>query len=167
MNPARGKRIDLEEMTRIFRYDPDTGHIYWKENRKKKLVGARAGTIDQKGYVMIKLRWQGFSAARLAWMLHYGVELDPTLTIDHIDRNRSNNRIDNLRAVSQSINNINRDVRINYYSRLKNGRFQAMAMQKYLGIYKTPEEARARSLQYIKDNFPEHWKEMSTLEPTP
>ena len=58
-------------------------------------------------------------AHRLIWIYHYGQ--DPDLDIDHIDRNRANNRIENLRLVTRSQNNHNAKPRVSKYKYGCNG----------------------------------------------
>lgn len=71
-----------------------------------KYAGKRAGRECGDGYVAIHIRIDGkrrqLQAHRVMWMLHKGVW--PTFTIDHWNRTRSDNRIDNLRDVTMAVN---------------------------------------------------------------
>ncbi|MDD0156969.1 HNH endonuclease signature motif containing protein, partial [Shigella flexneri] len=76
---------------------------------KKKLsargaVGKVAGTISY-GYNAINIDGVRYFAHRLAWLYVYGEW--PKQEIDHIDRNRRNNAISNLRDVSRVVNALN------------------------------------------------------------
>lgn len=83
------------------------------------------GSIDTKGYLILKIKGKQFKAHRLAWFLYYGEF--PDKVIDHINRNRLDNRISNLRNVSQgtNVNNTTRTINKNtgvvgvYYDRTK------------------------------------------------
>ena len=73
--------------------------------RKKRAGYVPAGTIS-KGYVRIMVNGKIYPAHRLAWLYVYGVM--PDGQIDHINHDKSDNRIDNLREVSHSENQKNK-----------------------------------------------------------
>jgi len=93
-----------------FRYEPDTGLIYYKKSPTtfgpKRNTNKPTGFITPKGYVRVFFRINNHNekilAHRLAWYLYYGEV--PTNLIDHIDQNKSNNKIDNLRESNNSKN---------------------------------------------------------------
>ena len=93
------------EAAKVISYNPDTGEIS-RHDRKNS-----GGSIDKDGYLIIKIKRRQFKAHRLAWVKIYGVA--PTYNIDHINRNRLDNRISNLRDVPQKINNQNTVGKIN------------------------------------------------------
>ena len=101
-----------EELQALFNYDKVTGLFTYKVKPNFRIkVGSIAGTIKAngkcKGYCFIKINGQLYQASRLAWMYVYGQ--DPgDLTVDHIDRNPSNNAISNLRLATQSQQSFNR-----------------------------------------------------------
>ena len=100
------RKILHEELKLLLDYDPNSGLFYWKNNQSKKCrKGTVAGSLNPSGYIKITINRISFYAHRLAWLFYYGYL--PEKSIDHIDRNRSNNRIDNLREVSQSCNTRN------------------------------------------------------------
>lgn len=76
-----------------FSYDPLTG-IISRDDRKNS-----SGSLDHNGYLILKIKGQQFKAHRIAWFLHYGTM--PSMEIDHINHNRSDNRIENLRCVDR------------------------------------------------------------------
>lgn len=101
-------------------YDQNTGDFHWKEDRKNQMKrGFPAGGIQENGYIYIKITRAGisklFKAHRLAWLYVYGVW--PNGSLDHIDRNRANNRISNLRESNGIENSRNSSKRINCTSR--------------------------------------------------
>lgn len=54
-----------------------------------------SGSIDHYGYLIIKIKGRQFKAHRIAWLLKYGDF--PKSELDHINRNKLDNRVENLR----------------------------------------------------------------------
>jgi hypothetical protein len=101
--------IDIKLVNQYFCYDPDTGDIRWKQKTKNTKVGDVAGYVNSNGYRILKLNKQPMTASRLAWVLFYNK--NPKKLLDHIDGNRDNNAINNLREVTYQQNNMNTKVR--------------------------------------------------------
>ena len=83
---------------------------YFNKNHAGRAVGycrSKDGYITCTLTMEIKGRKITFIVARLCWLLHYGDW--PENTIDHIDRNPLNNKIENLRDVTQAENNRNKN----------------------------------------------------------
>lgn len=102
---GEGVVIDLKFLREQLDYSPDSGEFTWKVPGKGRGDGAAAGCIAAHGYVLIGLGGRLHLAHRLAWLHFYGVE--PGRYLDHIDRNRSNNRIGNLRQATHQQNMAN------------------------------------------------------------
>ena len=101
--------IDLEYARSILSYDPKTGlFTRIKTTKGKAKIGTNAGSKCH-GYILIGLRDKKVRAHNLAWLFYYGVEQDGML--DHINHNRSDNRIENLRIASRLENNKNTSLR--------------------------------------------------------
>lgn len=91
-------------------YDPATGNFTWITRRQGTWVGRPAGRPGKNGgYGTIMLRGKLYLAHRLAWLYVHG-EWPPHL-IDHINGNRGDNRICNLRPATSSQNAINKKLR--------------------------------------------------------
>lgn len=128
-------------------YCPLTGHFTWQEARGKAAIGSSAGTIRPDGYVSVAVRQKRYRAHRLAWFLVYG-EM-PDGMIDHINGDRADNRITNLRIATPSQNSINRAPHPRKGIHTKPGRsafYVRVTLNRrthYVGSYGSLEEAEA------------------------
>ena len=87
-------------------FDYKDGNLIWKVAKAAKLkVGDIAGYLDICGYIVIGVDYKIYRAHRLIYLYHNGYL---PLYLDHIDGNRSNNKIDNLRSATISQNQMNR-----------------------------------------------------------
>ena len=95
--------LTAEYLRSVLAYSPETGIFTWKVSQARRIrVGDVAGSPNGRGYLAVKVRGQIYKAHRLAWL--YGLGEWPKLDIDHINRNRSDNRIANLREVTHKQN---------------------------------------------------------------
>ena len=102
--------LTADEVRVYLTYIPEAGVFIWKKvgsNRVK--VGSPAGCRTKNGYWHIGVKGKWAYAHRLAWLYVHGEW--PDSLIDHIDGNRSNNRIGNLRKTDMAGNAINGKVR--------------------------------------------------------
>jgi|688.fasta_scaffold108618_2 hypothetical protein len=137
--------LTQEQLKMLLNYDPETGVFTWRK------TGRNATTVRPDGYVKITVNGRQCYAHRLAWL--YMTDTLPAI-IDHIDRNPSNNKFNNLRAVTRSQNQHNRIKQRNntsgykgvvFFKRAKRWRAAIFVNSKpiYLGYYDTPEQASA------------------------
>lgn len=83
------------------------GVLCWRKKRGCIAKGAPiSGFGDKDGYRLFRLRGHNFTMHRVIWLLSHGDW--PQHTIDHINRVKGDNRIENLRDVPQAVNNQNR-----------------------------------------------------------
>jgi len=108
----------VDYLRQRLRYDPDTGKLYWRDYAalpktwRTRYAGGEAFTyLKPNGYRMGRIDYTAYQAHRIAWALHYGE--DPAGEIDHVNRDRSDNRIANLRVVSHQENHRNTGLRRN------------------------------------------------------
>jgi len=98
---------EIKELREAFDYDEETGEFYWAKPRSNSCKkGQKADSIDKLGYHILKLNWKRFKAHRVA-MAFKGVDVNGR-QIDHINGIRHDNRIENLRVVTQKENSKNR-----------------------------------------------------------
>lgn len=88
-------------------YDPDTGIFTNRVRRGPRMPGLEAGCWHSQGYRVINILGKFEFAHRLAWVYVYGKH--PRKYIDHINRNRADNRISNLREADMFHNAQNAD----------------------------------------------------------
>jgi len=100
--------LTQEEVKRLFDYK-DGNLIRKVRVGNNGEIGAYAGCDNGSGYFCTKIDGKTYKNYRLIWLWHYGYF--PENFIDHIDRNKSNDRIENLREVSRSCNGRNIDLR--------------------------------------------------------
>jgi hypothetical protein len=114
------KSIDVDLIKRLVEHDEESGNLIWKvrsveffkNDRVMKAWNTRwAGKIAKSdisrgGYVRVKILDKFYLAHRLIWALHTGKDFSED--IDHINGNRKDNKISNLRAVNRAENTRNR-----------------------------------------------------------
>lgn len=161
-----------EYMSECLSYDPETGVLTWKERPREMFALERsflrwntmyahkkAGAVCRhNGYAAITLGLPGkrvkMYAHRVAWLLHTGSW--PELYLDHINGNRQDNRIENLRQVTYAENHKNQQLsgrntsgHFGVYYNPKcpkhpwQARISSYGKVDYLGSYVTKEEAIA------------------------
>lgn len=80
------------------------GELFWKVSTAIRIkVGDKAGRVCSKGSVQIRLKGEYYQAHRIIWEMHNG-PLKADELLDHINRIKLDNRIENLRIVSQGEN---------------------------------------------------------------
>ena len=112
--------LGLDVLKKLLCYEPDNGKLFWKERDisffqsgkqsaqhncriwNAKFAGREAFTAISKGYRVGALLGQNYLAHRVIWALCFGTF--PDNQIDHINGDRSDNRLENLRSVSNREN---------------------------------------------------------------
>ncbi len=146
------KEITQNELKELLEYTPDSGVFVYKKNSSNRKI--RAGQIagwKDAGYLRIQINGKGYKAHRLAWLYMYGDW--PKYHIDHIDHDRANNRISNLRDVTVA-ENIQNQIKANSSSKtnllgvtyrkrdkLYEARIVVNRKRIYIGLFKDPKEA--------------------------
>jgi len=94
--------LSKEMLNELFEYRD--GEIYYKVSRSRNKAGEKAGTLCNKKYYRVKIDGKVYLNHRIIFMMHYGYL---PKEIDHIDGNKLNNKIENLRPASHAENQWN------------------------------------------------------------
>lgn len=82
--------------------------LRWAVDRSRGVrAGDFAGSLGADGYWRVSLMGKYYKAHRVVMALHGKMELSSKMVIDHINRNKRDNRLDNLRVVTQHQNSLN------------------------------------------------------------
>lgn len=96
----------LTTVNLLLNYDPDAGEFRWRSNGgSRRRIGAIAGAVCGNGYRYIGIGKERYTACHLAWYIHYGVW--PDKIVDHINGDKANDSIANLRLVTKQENAVN------------------------------------------------------------
>lgn len=160
--------LTQERLKTLLDYNPETGDFTNKVFRGlRAMPGDMAGNVSQGGYIELTIDKRKYKAHRLAWFYVYGVW--PTNSIDHINRVKIDNRICNLRDVTQAQNGQNKTKHTNntsgytgvhWHKATKRWRARLCVARKdiYLGQFKdiqsaidARKQAEAKYYQYKAD----------------
>lgn len=156
--------LSVERLREVLDYDPETGVFTWKfrpEARKEwntRYAGKEAGSVSR--YLNIRIGTITHQAHRLAWLHVYGIW--PKDQIDHKDGDKLNNRLENLREVTNRVNDLNRALACNNTSGVSGawwwetkGRWQArvhyLGKYHWLGLFTSLAEAEAAIIAKRKE----------------
>lgn len=142
-----------QTLENLFNYDPLTGNLIRKIASSNSKCGDVAGHNHARGYVRIRVNGKMYFAHRLVWIMHFG-DIPDGLQIDHINCIKNDNRIENLRLASSSINTQNKrsarkdnTIGLLGVRRHVSGKFEAQIQlggkKRYLGLFETPQVAHS------------------------
>ena len=152
--------ISHKELLERLSYSQHTGDFHWKYNPSRprswntRYSGTVAGTPQKDGRKYVSIDKTLYITARLAWFYVY--EIWPISDLDHINNIPGDDRIENLREVTQSQNNMNASIRSDNKSGYKGvtwhtgakkwrAKIKVDGKQIHLGFFK---DARSAGLAY-------------------
>ncbi len=156
--------LSVEFIRAILDYDPIKGVLRWKKRpdistRADRKNGHVAGFKNKDGHLVIQIQKRRYPAHRLIWVLVYGHW--PNNDIDHIDGNRSNNKLANLRAATRRENLRNMGKKPfnksgykwvswhkptnKWVAQVRNNKTNV-----YLGVFNSPQKAHKRACGYAR-----------------
>lgn len=144
----RGKvLITQQELKRLFIYEPETGIL-----RSRRTGKALKADIIHNGYARKKIGRKNYLIHRLAWLYTYGKW--PKDQLDHKNRNRLDNRIKNLREVTNRENAQNKERPVGCSFEKWSGRWKAQieidGRVRHIGRYDTQLGARRAYLKEVR-----------------
>lgn len=154
--------LTAERLRELVEYDPELGLFRNLKTRGHSVKGLVLKGYDTKGYKLLKIDGKDYLYHRLVWLHVYGEW--PSQDLDHKDRDKANNRIENLRLATESQNGMNCGMRRHNTSGYKGvyldkGRWRAEMgghkFRKRLGCFATKEEAASAYDRAAKQYFSE------------
>lgn len=140
-----------EELKSIFEYNPESGVVKWKDGVSNMVKGSVAGCINKSGYKIVTIKGKSFRLQRMIWIFMFGY-IPSGYFIDHINGNKTDNRLQNLRLATNSQNQQNRPAPKNSSSGYRGvtyhkavnkwmARICHKGQRKTIGFYDSPEDA--------------------------
>jgi len=152
--------ISPYKFSSVFYYDDSQGALYWKIRPEESFASIRAartwnsrfgnkpsGSKRSDGYFGVKFEGREYLTHRIIWVLNKG-SIPAGLEVDHIDRDRSNSKIQNLRLVTRSGNQKNAPMRKDNKSGVRGLHWHSAASKWCIQIY---SEKKCVTREYYSD----------------
>lgn len=151
-------QITQQDVLELFIYDELSGNLIRKKAVSQNTrAGDIVGSKNSDGYLHAKINRTLLKVHRIVWLFHKGSW--PTGVIDHINRNKLDNRIENLRDATVELNNINKDLQKNNKTGIRNVSWRERdnvfyatcrrkGKQNYLGAFKNAKDAEQAVIKF-------------------
>ena len=117
----------------------EDGKLYWVNPRQRSLIGKECGFYDpSRDYRFMRCEGRVTRVHHVVWYLHKGAWPNPLLDMDHINMNKLDNRIENLRQVTRRVNRLNNKAA---NVSLNGKKWVAKVARVYLGSFTDRDEA--------------------------
>lgn len=136
----------IDDFKHHFKYQPD-GTLIRQNNRRNDLNGQVAGTLTKKGYVQISFKGKFYYAHQIIWAIHHN---EFVKQIDHIDRVKHHNWIENLRKATAQTNAYNKQGSARGGSKFK-GVYWAPHAKKF--VARITVNKQVKHLGYFDDEY--------------
>ena len=137
------------------------GLLFWKTRKQGRPLSKIAGSVGAGGYLKVNFFGRNYLSHRIIYEMHKG-KIPTGMFVDHIDRNRKNNKIENLRLATKKENNRNNSaIGFSFVKDKKQikkpwqARIRFENKLNHLGYYETIVDARAAYLRARKQLFGE------------
>ena len=130
----------MQNVVKYLSYNKESGKLYWNGKKKWTKDGQEAGCLAL-GYVRITVNKKSYPAHHLVWFMHHG---NIPNEIDHINHIKDDNRIENLREVSHSVNQKN-------HKKYKNNSSGQVGVSFHKVIKKWEARIQKKSIGYFVD----------------
>lgn len=159
---SMSKSLKIERLRQMLSYNSDTGILTWAKSPRYGIeVGSKAGCYRKKdGYECVRLDGKLYLVHRLVWFWVHGEW--PVHELDHVNGERTDNRIANLRLATRRQNSGNTRAHRDSEVPLKgvsvcrkSGRYRARLNNKTIGYFSTPEEAHRAYVAAAEAHFGE------------
>jgi hypothetical protein len=156
--------VDSKLLHELFEYRD--GCLFWKSTKSTRndIIGKKVGCLNTGGYFTTRINGKNFLVHRIIYQMFNGVVPN---TLDHIDGNSQNNKIENLRPATVLQNAYNRKnyvtnktgvkgVNFNRQSCKYSARCQVNKKQNWLGFFETLEQASTAVQDFRKKHHGEY-----------
>jgi hypothetical protein len=158
--------LTYELACELFKYEKETGFLFWKTARNNRKLNKRIGSKHPDGHLLFCIGMGGkkynFFVHRVVWLINYGVWPHPT--VDHINCNPEDNRIENLRIATRQQNCNNRPkvkkegfkgVYVCTPGKSYRARMEIDGKMEHIGLFKTAIEAHEAYIKFAKKHHGE------------
>lgn len=148
---TKNGKLTSERLRELFEYRPETGELIRRVKASNMLPGTVAGSVRPDGRRQIGIDGSMYLSSRIIWLYVHGVW--PPVDIDHKDRHKGNDRLENLRPATRLENVINRSkwtgeskyIGVSRKRRKWSAQIQVDGSHFRLGVFENEEDAaRAR-----------------------